>query len=249
MTVAEDIDLELQTRVDAIPYWYHKIELPGGIITPGEFPLNAVAYRLPDSFAGKRILDVGAWDGYWTFEALKRGAAQVVAIDDWSDMPAFRRNGKPWDTFDLCKQAFGYTDEQCQHRTLSLYSLAQAGLGDFDCVFLFGTIYHCRYPMLALDMLSRSCKGDIWIESTICDDYSPYRGSIQVDSFKGLRCMEFYPGKELGDNATNWWAPTLQCLAWMTVSAGWNRAEHWKLINDPREVAYCRGFVHGLKEK
>jgi tRNA (mo5U34)-methyltransferase len=38
-----------------------------------------------NNYAGKRVLDIGAWDGYWTFEALKRGAREVLAIDDFSD--------------------------------------------------------------------------------------------------------------------------------------------------------------------
>jgi len=40
-------------------------------------------------FRGKSVLDVGAWDGYWSFYAEKRGAERVLATDDrtqnWSD--------------------------------------------------------------------------------------------------------------------------------------------------------------------
>ncbi|NJO37519.1 MAG: hypothetical protein HC871_07740 [Rhizobiales bacterium] len=28
----------LQQAIDAQPYWYHRIELPGGIVTPGWAP-------------------------------------------------------------------------------------------------------------------------------------------------------------------------------------------------------------------
>ena len=64
----------LQQRVAAFPYWYHKIELPGGVVTPGWAPLDAESYRVPADLTGKRVLDVGAWDGYWTFEAMKHAA-------------------------------------------------------------------------------------------------------------------------------------------------------------------------------
>ncbi len=55
------------------------------------------------------MLDVGAWDGYWTFEALKRGASQVVAIDDFSDyLGSLEQRDRPgWQTFDLCRDAPG----------------------------------------------------------------------------------------------------------------------------------------------
>ena len=33
-------------------------------------------------FAGKTVLDLGCWDGYWSFYAERRGAKHVLATDD-----------------------------------------------------------------------------------------------------------------------------------------------------------------------
>src|SRR3954469_16733623 len=103
----------LSQRVTQHPFWYHRIELPGGVVTPGVNPLYPAGYQIPKDLTGKRVLDVGAWDGYWTFEALKRGAKEAVAIDDFSDhlgqLPPESRHA--WSTFDLCRDALGY-DEQ-----------------------------------------------------------------------------------------------------------------------------------------
>ena len=33
-------------------------------------------------FASKNMLDIGCWDGYWSFYAEQRGAARVLASDD-----------------------------------------------------------------------------------------------------------------------------------------------------------------------
>jgi tRNA (mo5U34)-methyltransferase len=68
---------ELRKRVASYEFWYHRIELPGGVITPGWAPIDPSKYGVPADLHNKRVLDVGAWDGYWTFEALKRGARQV----------------------------------------------------------------------------------------------------------------------------------------------------------------------------
>ena len=68
----------LRQQVAAFPFWYHKIELPGGIVTPGWAPISVPSYGVPENLTGKRVLDVGAWDGFWTFEALKRGATDFV---------------------------------------------------------------------------------------------------------------------------------------------------------------------------
>src|SRR6185295_4223926 len=108
----------LKARVKEIEYWYHRVELPGGVTTPGVQPLHAPNYRIPADLTGLRVLDVGAWDGYWTFEALKRGAREAVAIDDFSDylgkLPPEARHA--WATFDLCREALGYDEQRCQRR-------------------------------------------------------------------------------------------------------------------------------------
>src|SRR6476660_6552889 len=93
---------DLKRRVAEHSFWYHHIALPGGVFTPGVNPLNTDVYQVPADLTAKRVLDVGAWDGYWTFLALERGAREVVAIDDFSDYMGFLQSSqrKAWATFD-----------------------------------------------------------------------------------------------------------------------------------------------------
>ncbi|MBS1723681.1 MAG: DUF1698 domain-containing protein [Armatimonadetes bacterium] len=241
--------IDLQAQVDSFPFWYHRIELPGGITTPGWAPLSPEAYRIPEDLTGKRVLDVGAWDGFWSFEALKRGASQVVAIDDFSDYLGLLENKDrhAWETFDLCRGAFGYSEEVCQRRELSVYNATEDELGRFDVVFFFGTLYHLRYPLLALDVLSSICDGEIFVETAILDDFSPYQGGLGNGYSGAQPVMEFYPNNEYGNNETNWWAPSVSCLGLMTIAAGFPDVSVWKLVDQPREIAHCRGFCHGKK--
>ncbi len=239
---------DIQSRIDAFDYWYHRIELPGGIITPGWAPLSSKIYDIPDSLEGKRVLDVGAWDGYWTFEALKRGAKEVVAIDDFSDHLSENVKRTAWDTFDLCRDTFGYSEEQCKREELTVYDVTPERFGAFDVIFFFGTLYHLRHPLLALDTLSAVSKGSIFIESAILDDFSPYKGGMN-NGYPGKQMvMEFYPGNNYGNNWSNWWAPTLNCLANMVAAAGFSNVEAWKLMNKPLNPASCRGFVRAIKQ-
>lgn len=242
---------ELRSRVASYEFWYHRIELPGGVVTPGWYPINPARYSIPADLTGKRILDVGAWDGYWTFEALKRGARQVVAIDDFSDYLGVlaKSHRKGWETFDFCRAAFGYDSERCQRQEMSIYDVREDRLGRFDIVFFFGTIYHLRHPLLALDLLSAICDQEIYIESVILDDFSPYRGGIGKGYPEGQMVMEFYPEDQLAKNRTNWWSPTLLCLGHMVRAAGFDRADIWKLVDNPDQLAVCRGFVRGIKSK
>ena len=242
--------LDIQTSIDAFPFWYHKIALPGGVTTPGWAPLNAETYRIPEDMTGMRVLDVGAWDGYWSFEALKRGAKEVVAIDDFSDYLGRLdvRDRAAWETFDLCRDALGHSEDVCKRIELSVYEATEERLGRFDAVFFFGTIYHLRYPLLSLDILSAICDKEIFIESAVLDDYSPYQGGIGRGYGGAQPVMEFYPNTELGGNSTNWWAPSLSCLGLMTMAAGFEDVNVWKLVDGPQELVHCRGFAHGRKK-
>lgn len=239
----------LKQRVAAFPYWYHRIPLPGGVTTPGVNPLNVNAYHIPADLTGKRVLDVGAWDGFWTFEALRRGAREVLAIDDFSDYLGRldRSDRKAWQTFDLCRDALGHDENRCRREEMSVYDITPERLGLFDVVFFFGTLYHLRHPLLALDKLSAVCSSEIYVESAICDDYSPYQGELG-HGYPGRQfVMEFYPNNELSHNTTNWWAPTLICLGSMLGAAGWHRINVWKLVENPNHLGLCRGFAIGRK--
>jgi len=239
----------LRQKIAAVPWWYHKIELPGGIVTPGWAPMNRDIYRVPERLDGQRVLDVGAWDGFWTFEALKRGARQVVAIDDFSDFAAILKpsDRRGWETLDLCREAFGYGDEQCQRMEMSVYDVTEERLGRFDTIFFFGTLYHLRHPLLALDRLAAVCNRELHVESAILDDFSPYRGGLGRGYPGGQVVAEFYPENQYGNNPTNWWAPTLHCMGHMIRSAGFQNVEAWKLMPTPTELSHCRGFVKGTK--
>jgi len=140
----------LQAKIAEIPFWYHRITLPGGVTTPGWAPKQPDKYGVAADLTGLRVLDVGAWDGYWTFEALRRGAREVVAIDDFSDSAGIDAKRVKWETFDLCRMALGHSEDRCKRIEMSVYDVSPEKLGLFDVVFFFGTIYHLRHPLLAL---------------------------------------------------------------------------------------------------
>ena len=241
----------LRRRVGEVKYWYHRIELPDGVVTPGWSPINPAAYRVPGDLTGKRILDVGAWDGYWTFEALKRGAREVVAIDDFSDyLGALKPEDRTsWRNFDLCREAFGYSEDRCKRIEISLYEISEEKLGGrFDIAFFFGTLYHLRHPLLGLDKLADVCDGQIIVESHICDDFGVYRGGLGHGYPPDEIVAEFYPVNNLGNNASNWWGPNLKCLAALIHAAGFTQnLQAWKLTDRPQHLSQCRGFATGLK--
>ncbi len=81
------------------PEWYHTIELAPGVYTPGRAPIEhwealLRSLQLPD-LHGKSVLDIGAYDGFFSFAAERLGAARVVALDHyvWSaDMTEYMKD-------------------------------------------------------------------------------------------------------------------------------------------------------------
>jgi SAM-dependent methyltransferase len=237
---------ELRDAVAAIPYWYHKIELPHQVTTPGWAPLNPAAYRVPDRFDGEVLLDVGAWDGYWTFYAAQRGAVSVNAIDDFSDncgklVNADRQD--KWRTFDLCCRALMLTNVgRITHNVEQ-----RLPLSGFNRVFMFGVLYHLRNPIQALQNVYNCMApgSTIHVETAILDNVTSAYTGKQADP-NGCYA-EFFPGSEFGKNPNNWWVPTLKCVGAWLLAAGFHNVELWKLTDTPTTLAECRGFAKARK--
>src|SRR5215469_11279321 len=70
--------------------WFHSHAFPDGEVVAGEKPIGVLEKEAGVVFrhgvAGKSVLDIGAWDGWFSFEAERRGAARVLATDHfcWS---------------------------------------------------------------------------------------------------------------------------------------------------------------------
>jgi tRNA (mo5U34)-methyltransferase len=145
--------------------WYHTLELAPGVVTEGFFDLRPYVehYGLPDRMDGMRALDVGAWDGFWSFEMERRGA-EVIALDldDESalDVPPRRTetfSERPrGDGFRLAKEALGSKVERVD---CSIYDAHPADLGTFDLVFCGSVIMHLRDQNQALERIARLCRG------------------------------------------------------------------------------------------
>ena len=79
----------IKRQIESEQYWFHSIELPGGIVTPGWSNPNTEKlpfFGLPEEMHGLRVLDVGHAEGFFSFEAERRGATEVVGIETYPPM-------------------------------------------------------------------------------------------------------------------------------------------------------------------
>jgi tRNA (mo5U34)-methyltransferase len=226
---------DLRERVDAIRWW-HSIDLGHGIVTRGVDQAQAerlARLRLPADLSGRSVLDIGAWDGFFSFEAERRGAARVVAADYYS------WHGTGWGTgqgkagFQLARDTLRSRVEDVD---VDVMDLSPERVGTFDVVLFLGVLYHLPNPLLALERVA-AVSADLLVLETVVD----------MVGF-GRPAAAFYPGRELNGDPTNWWGPNEAAVRGMLRSVGFNRVE---TVTPTRSAAYraARAVVHRLKGK
>jgi len=206
MDASEDISMdvrELRAKVAEID-WHHRIDLGHGIVTPGNDNSSRKLRRLgfPDSFSGLSVLDIGAWDGFFSFEAERRGARRVLATDSFVWNGGIR-TGKLG--FDLARRAL---HSKVEDMTIDVLDLCPERVGTFDVVLFLGVLYHMRHPLLALERVA-SVTRELLIVETVVDCLHQRRPA-----------MAFYPGTDLANDATSWWGPNATAVSAMLRDVG-----------------------------
>ncbi len=204
--------------------WYHSIELPDGHVLEGVQSIDHLKNRLarfpvPDDLRGKRVLDVGAWDGWFSFEMERRGA-EVVAVD-CVDM----------DTFRTAKKLLG---ARVDYRVMDVDEMTPETVGRFDIVLFFGVLYHLRHPMLALERICQLTRDMAFIESFVTDD------GLAPGRPPGPCLLEFYETDELGGQMDNWYGPNTPCLLALCRSAGFARVQLGEVVKQRAHVTCYR---------
>jgi len=191
--------------------WYHSIEIEPDLVTPGmrlpaELQQLLTYVELPSRLDGLTVLDIGAWDGFFSFEAERRGAKRVVAYDL---VPADHCG------FDTARTLLGSGVEYVQG---SVYDLGQENVGRFDIVLFFGVLYHLRYPLLALDRIHDVCGGRLLLE-THCLDNCVILGEAESTTLEridrrlaSIPLYRFYAANELNRDYSNWFSPNQRAI-------------------------------------
>lgn len=213
----------LARRVAALT-WYHTIELPHGVVTPGYYdhrPLLPL-YRLPERLDGMRVLDVAAFDGFWSFEFERRGAAEVVALDIRQrrelDLPPRMRAAmseedlsRPFgEGFALAREALG---SRVMPLHCNVYDLSPERAGFFDLVHVGDLLLHLRDPLRALTAIRSVCRGQALISEVIFPELDRGTGGAPLVQYQGGR----------GQNI--WWRLGAEALGAMLADAGFDTVE------------------------
>lgn len=214
----------LRDRVAALR-WYHQIELGRGVRTPGVHdPATGLPrLHLPASLAGRTVLDIGAWDGAYAFEAERRGAARVLATDSYSwDGGGWGRKA----AFELAREAL---HSRVEDQTIDLFDLDAESVGTFDLVLFLGVLYHVKDPIGALEHVASVTRDQVIVET-------------EVDLMLQRRpAAALYPKNELNTDPTNWWGLNPAAVEGLLSSVGFRRVEVvWKRSVLQRAAGWAR---------
>ena len=229
------LDAALKAEAEKLQ-WYHCIQLGPGYTTPGivgwskDTPGWDEKYLFPSAkeLRGKSLLDIGTMNGFFAFEAEKRGASRVVAID--RDPPGFPD----------AREAFNFAartlSSSATYRARSVYDLEPSDSGTFDFVLMYGVLYHLKFPLYGLYRAASVCRDVFLLETHVTlkdDDEWPM--------------MLFYPGTELNNEPTNWWGPNIRCVDALVEHLGFRIEKRVTHEQDVAGLAPARYTVRGRR--
>ena len=191
--------------------WFHSMPFSSGEVAKGQRPLNVLRREADHIFKmgvqGKSLLDIGAWDGFFSFEAEKRGARDVLSTDH------FCWSGPGWGTkhgYDFTHAAYG---SKARSLDIDVFSLDPATVGTFDVVLFLGVLYHLKDVYGGLERAAAMAENLLIVETvTNCNHLEE-------------PVMRHFLRTELDGDPTNFFAPNAACLRSILTELGFETIE------------------------
>jgi tRNA (mo5U34)-methyltransferase len=199
----------LKRYIDGEKNWFHQFSFSNGLRTPGKDPSLKKLHHLclPSSLQGKTIIDVGAYEGFFSFHCEARGAGLVLATDrfvwDWPGSSALSN-------FIAVHRAIGSKVER-----LSTYveDLPSAITEKFDISLFLGVLYHAPDMIRYLNAVSKITSGVMVLET--------FTDALHEE---GARAV-IYDEEELNNDSSNWFGPNLRGIDVMLRRVGFRHVE------------------------
>jgi tRNA (mo5U34)-methyltransferase len=183
---------DLATRVNSLR-WFHSIDLGNGLVSPGDKSLETILREQkiffdPILLTGTSVLDVGAWNGAYSFEAARRGA-KVLATDHyvWTHDVWRGREG-----FDIANKTLGLGVEA---KIVDVPDITIANVGLHEVVLFLGVLYHLPSPLTQLQRVAQVAKECLVVET--------HADLMNIDR----PALAYYPGTTLNGDPTNFFGP------------------------------------------
>jgi tRNA (mo5U34)-methyltransferase len=225
-------------------YWYHTVELPNGLVTPGLYDFRATLpqFQFPDRMIGTRVLDVGSATGFFAFEFAKRGS-DVTSVELPSLYSLDRFPGQDIEqTLEKIGQMIVPKSVESLRGYVNRYSADQ--LYNY---LLEGPFEFCRSLLNLPIARCYSTVYDLTVEKTGGEFDLVFMGDILLHTINPLQAlsavaplcrgtlilaqvipgrpedppaMQYVGGDSLHSDEVSWWLPNLSCLTSLLKKLG-----------------------------
>jgi tRNA (mo5U34)-methyltransferase len=250
---------ELQAQADGL-LWYHTIDLGNGVVTKGMGEATTGAEILPD-VSGRSVLDIGAWDGKFSFLAERSGATRVVALDHYAWGVDIAARGAYWAEciqngtfpdqsrdetdfwrpdlpgrrgFEFAKATLG---SKVEAKVADFQTVDLDELGPFDVVLYLGVLYHMKEPLTCLERVRAVTKEVAVIETE----------AFHVQGMDRAAMFQFHAGSTLNIDFGNWYVPTIEALQNLCRAAGFREIR--TIVGPPEPPPESAGTTPSLQER
>ncbi|MEL6363171.1 MAG: DUF1698 domain-containing protein [Pseudomonadota bacterium] len=214
-----------------LAHLFHSFSFPEhGVHLEGIKPVDQLAAEAEDIFdfdlTGRTLIDIGCWDGWFTFEAERRGAV-VTGCDHfcWSGPGWGSRAG-----FDYVREQIG---SQAKAIDCDIPDLRPDQHGTYDVVLLLGVIYHCKDPLAIIERAAALASERLVIETQTMPGDEPI--------------ARYWLGDSLNGDPTNYWTPTVSCVHDMLREVGFTQFTTSETPGQPQTAEVTRHIIHAVR--
>jgi len=256
-------------------FWYHTVELPQGLVTPGQydFRTSLPCFQFPDDMRGMTVLDVGSATGFFAFEFERRGA-QVVSMEIPSLAALDRFPGQTVDeTLQkirqmLAPEALSHFKEKVDKYTAEeLHFYLLEGPFEFCRRMLnsrverrFATVYELSEAALGRGAFDLVFIGDVLLHTInplqALAAVAPLCGGVLVlsqtmpEANDEGPAMLYVGGQDPILDHISWWLPNKQCFVQLLKKMGFRNVAdlgHFSGVQRPEGITYHRTVLHAVR--
>ena len=256
-------------------YWYHTVDLPHGLVTPGLYDFRAAlsCFPFPEDMRGMTVLDIGSATGFFAFEFEKRGA-RVISVELPSLHALDRFPGQGIEhTLEKIEQMIvprlldglgGYIKKFTAEQ---LYFYLLEGPFEFCRKLLnssiercYSTVYELSPARLGAESFELVFMGDVLLHTLnpliALAAVAPLCGGALVlsqvmpEDNKGQPVMHYVGGDDPKSDEISWWWPNESCLAQLLKKLGFRDVarvgKHTGILR-PSGFVYERSILRAAK--
>ncbi|RZB38072.1 MAG: tRNA (mo5U34)-methyltransferase [Desulfobacteraceae bacterium Eth-SRB2] len=210
-------------------YWYHTVELPNGLITPGQYDFRATisSFHFPENMQGMTVLDVGSATGYFAFEFEKRGArvtsVEIPSLESLDRFPGQNTEQLLRKIEKMMKTMTRLDEARTRYSAKDLYFYLLKGPFEFCQKLLNSRVERCLSTVYDLsDKLAGTrfdlvFMGDILLHTLnplqalaavtpLCDG-TLILSQVIPDAPDGTPVLIYVGGDDLNNDEISWWLP------------------------------------------